>query len=95
YTGFNGYVYFKGNGTSGNKGFMDGQLLSMELNCNAGTLHFFVDSKQQRVFVRGINEPVKFFFELWQKGSSFAITPVKCLDFPTVKTLPKSEAVQW
>lgn len=41
----NGYVYFKGNGTSGNKGFMDGQLLSMELNCNAGTLHFFVDSK--------------------------------------------------
>jgi hypothetical protein len=33
----------------------------MELNCEAGTLHFFVDGVQQPLFISGINEPQKFF----------------------------------
>jgi hypothetical protein len=33
----------------------------MELNMDAGTLHFFKDGVQQPVFVHGINEPVKFW----------------------------------
>jgi hypothetical protein len=56
-----GYILFKGNFFDGNAGFSDGQLLTMELNMDTGTLHFFIDGMQQPIFVHGINEPVKFW----------------------------------
>jgi hypothetical protein len=56
-----GLVCFEGKETKGNKHFSDGQLLTMELNMDDGTLHFFVDGRQQPVLVCGIIEPVKYF----------------------------------
>ncbi|KAA6347863.1 MAG: hypothetical protein EZS28_052004, partial [Streblomastix strix] len=58
YWGYDGYIRFKGKETFGNLRFSDYQILTMELNMDAGTLHFFVDGVQQPVFVKGINEPV-------------------------------------
>ncbi|KAA6336145.1 MAG: hypothetical protein EZS28_052899, partial [Streblomastix strix] len=58
-------------------------------------LHFFVDGVQQPVFVKGINEPVKFFFSNYLKDASFTVTSVKQINAATAKTLPNSKAVQW
>ncbi|KAA6359060.1 MAG: hypothetical protein EZS28_045413 [Streblomastix strix] len=89
-----GKVYFKGTGTPGNVQFSDGQLIAMELNADVGTLHFFVDGIQQPVFVRGVNEPVKFWFFIYPKDSSFSIESVKKLAVPTTKALPNEKAMQ-
>ncbi|KAA6374520.1 MAG: hypothetical protein EZS28_029952, partial [Streblomastix strix] len=58
-------------------------------------LHFFVDGVQQPVFVKGINEPVKFFFQLYLEDASFTVTSVKQINAVTAKTLPNSDAVEW
>jgi phosphoribosyl-AMP cyclohydrolase len=54
-------IYYKRKWIEGNAKFSDGQLVTMELNCDTGTLHFFIDNVQQPVFVHGIKEPVKFW----------------------------------
>lgn len=56
-----GNISFKGTDYPGNIKFRNGQLVTLELNADCGTLHFFVDGIQQPMFVSGINEPVKFF----------------------------------
>ncbi|KAA6389410.1 MAG: hypothetical protein EZS28_015062 [Streblomastix strix] len=95
YFGFNGDIQFKWNLHGCNAQFNDGQLLTMELNMEVGTLHFFVDGVQQPVFVKGIKEPVKFWFYLQKQDSSFTVTSVKRLSFPTALTLPNSKAFEW
>ncbi|KAA6398154.1 MAG: hypothetical protein EZS28_006319 [Streblomastix strix] len=90
-----GNVWFKEVQTEGNSKFRDGQLLAMELNADVGTLHFFVDGIQQPVFVRGIKEVVKFWYELYYKDSSVAIVSVKELSAPTAKKLENEKAVDW
>ncbi|KAA6372245.1 MAG: hypothetical protein EZS28_032229 [Streblomastix strix] len=61
WNGFDGYISYRRNCTKDNSGFSFDLLLTMELNMNDGTLHFFVDDIHQPVFVKGINEPAKFF----------------------------------
>ncbi|KAA6387298.1 MAG: hypothetical protein EZS28_017174 [Streblomastix strix] len=95
YDGVDGLVRFKGNETKGNAKFSVGQILTMELNMDAGTLHFFVDGKQQRVFVCGINEPVKFYFHLYDRHVPFTITSLKEIRLPTTKTLRLEKAIEW
>ncbi|KAA6370276.1 MAG: hypothetical protein EZS28_034196 [Streblomastix strix] len=90
-----GGIFIKGSGTSGNVQFSDGKLIAMELNADVGTLHFFVDGKQQPMFVRGIKEAVKFYVYIKLQDSSFSIVSVKKLPVPTAKTLPNEKAVQW
>ncbi|KAA6382179.1 MAG: hypothetical protein EZS28_022294 [Streblomastix strix] len=91
----NQYMCFKGTGSSGNIKFLDGQLIAMELNADVGTLHLFVDGIQQPVFVRGINEAVKFFFFTYNKDSSISIVSVKKLAVPTATALQNEKAFQW
>ncbi|KAA6366522.1 MAG: hypothetical protein EZS28_037951 [Streblomastix strix] len=95
YHGHYGNVWLKGIQTPGNDQFSDGQLIAMELNADVGTLHFFVDGTQQRVFVRGIKEAVKFYWFLFAKDSSVAIVSVKQLSSPTVKKLENEKAIDW
>ncbi|KAA6392987.1 MAG: hypothetical protein EZS28_011488 [Streblomastix strix] len=72
----------------------DGQLIIMELNADVGTPLFFVDSIQKPVFVKGINEPVKFYFWIYFKDSSFEIEQVKKLTSPVAKVLTNKKAMQ-
>ncbi|KAA6366484.1 MAG: hypothetical protein EZS28_037989 [Streblomastix strix] len=70
YFGLNGVVQFKGiDSSSNNFPFSDCQLVTMELNADVGTPLFFVDSIQQQVFVKGINESVKLQFWIYFKDS--------------------------
>ncbi|KAA6317011.1 MAG: hypothetical protein EZS28_053558, partial [Streblomastix strix] len=91
----NGKIYYKGYEKYCNSKFSDGQLITMELNLDAGTLHFIVNGIQQPMYVQGINEPVKFWFELYKKDSSFAIVSIKKLKIPTIKPIANSKAAQW
>ncbi|KAA6374368.1 MAG: hypothetical protein EZS28_030104, partial [Streblomastix strix] len=95
YFGLTGNVGFNGKWTEGNRKFSDGQILTMELNMDAGTLHFFVDNEQQPVYVRGINDAVKFYGNLFYRESSFTVVVVKKLSIATVKKLPNEIAVEF
>ncbi|KAA6394842.1 MAG: putative Protein-L-isoaspartateD-aspartate O-methyltransferase [Streblomastix strix] len=95
FSGYNGNIRFQRESTEGNGAFNDEQPVTMELNCDAGTLHFFVDGVQQPVFVRGINEPLKFWFHLYSTNASFTIISLKRLDVATAGDIPNSKAVQW
>ncbi|KAA6402296.1 MAG: hypothetical protein EZS28_002170 [Streblomastix strix] len=95
YNGGSGGVHFKGNKLEGNEKFVDGQLITMELNANAGTLHFFIDSVQQPIFVKGIKEPVKFYIYLNIPDSSFTVLASSKLKEPTVKKLANEKAIDW
>ncbi|KAA6377400.1 MAG: hypothetical protein EZS28_027072 [Streblomastix strix] len=70
-------------------------LITMELNADVGTLHFFVDGIQQPVFMKGINEPVKFQFWIWIKDSSFSVLSINQLNVSTANAIPNEISVQW
>ncbi|KAA6362238.1 MAG: hypothetical protein EZS28_042235, partial [Streblomastix strix] len=95
YHGKYGELHFRGKSTSGNTKFSDGQLITMELNMDIGTLHFIFDGVQQPAFVQGIKEKVKFFWELYLQNSSFTVVSVKQLNTPTVKKLENEKAIDW
>ncbi|KAA6402792.1 MAG: hypothetical protein EZS28_001682 [Streblomastix strix] len=95
YGGYSGFVKYKTIQAEGNIKYSDFQLITMELNANIGTLHYFVEGSQQPIFVQGINEPVKFWFLLYQKDASFTILSLNRLDNPTTKILANSKAIDW
>ncbi|KAA6386199.1 MAG: hypothetical protein EZS28_018273 [Streblomastix strix] len=74
-----GFIYYKGQVDQGNSEYSNNQKIGLELDKGKGTLHFFIDGVQQPVFVRGINEPVKFYKLL----------------APITHTLPDEKAVDW
>ncbi|KAA6370078.1 MAG: hypothetical protein EZS28_034394, partial [Streblomastix strix] len=95
YNGGDGTIHFRGNTTYGNTQFSDGQLITMELNMDIGTLHFIVDGVQQPVFVRGIKEKVRLYWELYYKDSLFTVVSVNQLNIPTVMKLNNEKAFDW
>ncbi|KAA6396931.1 MAG: hypothetical protein EZS28_007541 [Streblomastix strix] len=87
YFGFSGDIGYKGRMTEGNSKYSDGQHITLELNMEQGTLHFFIEDAQQPVFVRGIKEPVKFFCELFNLNASFKILHLKKLSSGTARMI--------
>ncbi|KAA6361427.1 MAG: hypothetical protein EZS28_043046, partial [Streblomastix strix] len=83
----NGKVFYKENGTSGNIAYKDNQKIKAEFDSEKGTVIFSVDGIQQPVYVRGINEKVRFF--------SCTIRSLKKLIAPTTKHVANEIAVQW
>ncbi|KAA6382805.1 MAG: hypothetical protein EZS28_021671 [Streblomastix strix] len=53
-------VWFKEQGTDGNTGFDDNQILRLEFDSFEGTLILFIDNVQQPVYFSGIKEKVRF-----------------------------------
>ncbi|KAA6392445.1 MAG: hypothetical protein EZS28_012031 [Streblomastix strix] len=53
-------VWYKYQGTEGNAGFDDNQILRLEFDSFKGTLILFIDNVQQPVFFSGIKEKVRF-----------------------------------
>ncbi|KAA6360480.1 MAG: hypothetical protein EZS28_043993 [Streblomastix strix] len=81
--------------TVGNSQYSNGQKIGLELDKEKGTLHFFIDGVQQPVFVRGINEPVRFYGHIYDNESSFTIVTFKKLPATTTHTVPNEKAVDW
>ncbi|KAA6357004.1 MAG: hypothetical protein EZS28_047469 [Streblomastix strix] len=91
----NGNICYKGINTVGNSQYSSGQKIGLELDKGKGTLHFFIDGVQQPVFVRGINEPVRFYGHIFNEGASFTIVTFKKLPAATTHTLPNEKAIDW
>ncbi|KAA6361494.1 MAG: hypothetical protein EZS28_042979 [Streblomastix strix] len=72
-------IVCKGNVTKGNIAYYNNQKIKAEFDSEKGTLIFSVDGVQQPVYVRGINEKVRFFK----------------LQTPTTKHVANEIAVQW
>ncbi|KAA6384049.1 MAG: hypothetical protein EZS28_020424 [Streblomastix strix] len=91
----NGAVYYKGNGTKGNILYKDNQKIKAEFDSEKGTLIFSVDGVQQPVYVRGINEKVRFIITISYAQQSCTIRSLKKLIAPTTKHVANEIAVQW
>ncbi|KAA6343488.1 MAG: hypothetical protein EZS28_052308, partial [Streblomastix strix] len=90
-----GAVYYKGNGTPGNILYKDNQIIKSEYDSEKGTLIFSVDGVQQPVYVRGINEKVRFIIYICCTQASCTIRSLKKLIAPTTKHVANEIAVQW
>ncbi|KAA6363309.1 MAG: hypothetical protein EZS28_041164, partial [Streblomastix strix] len=90
-----GAVYYKGNGTPGNIAYKDNQIIKAEFDSEKGILIFSVDGAQQPVYVRGINEKVRFFIYICYPQASCTIRSLKKLIAPTTKHVANEIAVQW
>ncbi|KAA6372516.1 MAG: hypothetical protein EZS28_031957 [Streblomastix strix] len=90
-----GDVYYKGNGTAGNIAYIDNQKIKAEFDSEKGTVIFSVDGVQQPVYVRGINEKVRFFIYICYPYASCTIRSLKKLIAPTTKHVANENAVQW
>ncbi|KAA6355771.1 MAG: hypothetical protein EZS28_048702, partial [Streblomastix strix] len=87
--------YFKGNGTQGNIAYKDNQKIKAEFDSKKGTLIFSIDGVQQPVYVRGINEKVRFFITINYPQQSCTIRSLKKLLTPSTKHLANEIAVHW
>ncbi|KAA6368536.1 MAG: hypothetical protein EZS28_035937 [Streblomastix strix] len=91
----NGTSFYKGNKTEGNAKFVDGQLVTLELDKDKGNMRFFIDDKLQPIYVRGIIQPVKFYCFMYKENSSFTVISLKKLPSATTETLANEKVVQW
>ncbi|KAA6367306.1 MAG: hypothetical protein EZS28_037168 [Streblomastix strix] len=95
-SGFNyGAVYYEGNGTQGNIIYKDNQKIKAEFDSEKETVIFSVDGVQQPVYVRGINEKVRFIIYIFCTQASCTIRSLKKLIAPTTKHVANEIAVQW
>ncbi|KAA6377143.1 MAG: putative Serine/threonine-protein kinase Nek3, partial [Streblomastix strix] len=83
-------VYYNGKSYRGNDSYYD-DYISLEVDFDKGTLHFFKNGKQQPVFVFGIAEPIRFFATCTQKTDGFEFTLLKCLAESNVKPINKNK----
>ncbi|KAA6377537.1 MAG: hypothetical protein EZS28_026935 [Streblomastix strix] len=90
-----GAVYYKENGTEGNIAYKDNQKIKAEYDSEKGTVIFSVDGVQQPVYVRGINEKVRFIIYICYPQASCTIRSLKKLIAPTTKHVANEIAVQW
>ncbi|KAA6387293.1 MAG: hypothetical protein EZS28_017181 [Streblomastix strix] len=91
----NGGIQHKGSWTNGNTGFGDNQIVKAEYDSEKGTLYFFVDDKQQPMYVTGIKEKVRFIINMVIKDSTCIIRSLKKLANPTIGHVDNEKAVQW
>ncbi|KAA6350601.1 MAG: hypothetical protein EZS28_051885 [Streblomastix strix] len=90
-----GAVNYKGNRTEGNIAYKDNQIIKAEYDSEKGTVIFSVDGVQQPVYVRGINEKVRFIIYMCYSQASCTIRSLKKLIAPTTKHVANEIAVQW
>ncbi|KAA6378829.1 MAG: hypothetical protein EZS28_025641, partial [Streblomastix strix] len=95
FNGGNGAMFYKGNNTPGNIAYQDYQKIKAEFDSEKGTLIFSVDGVQQPVYVRGINEKVRFFIYMYYTKQSCTIRTLKKFITPTTKHVANEIAVQW
>ncbi|KAA6355814.1 MAG: hypothetical protein EZS28_048659 [Streblomastix strix] len=94
--GTSGSVYYKGTNTAGNTIFHDNQKVILEYDSYQGTLIFFVDGKQQPIYISGIKEKVRFIVHMYHAASSSClIRSLKKLEAPTSGHVENEKAVQW
>ncbi|KAA6360226.1 MAG: hypothetical protein EZS28_044247, partial [Streblomastix strix] len=95
YYWYGGQVYIKGAFAGNNIRFNDNQKVRLEYDSQKGTLIFFVDGKQQPVYISGINQKVRFIVYLYYAGSSCLIRSLKKLGAPTSGHVENEIEVEW
>ncbi|KAA6370263.1 MAG: hypothetical protein EZS28_034210 [Streblomastix strix] len=95
YCWYGGCVYCKGSRNDGNAMFNGNQIVRLEYDSNKGTLIFFLEDKQQPVFISGIKEKVRFIIFMYRAGSYCQIRSLKKLSAPTSGHVANEKVVQW
>ncbi|KAA6371010.1 MAG: hypothetical protein EZS28_033463 [Streblomastix strix] len=91
----NGSVYHNAVNPIGNAPYLNNETVMLEYDSQRGTLHFFHKGLQQPVYVRGINEKVRFVLYIKNAGSSFTIQSLKKLSAPTTSHIYGENAINW
>ncbi|KAA6390642.1 MAG: hypothetical protein EZS28_013830 [Streblomastix strix] len=90
-----GSIWSKGKMITGNTQFADNQIIRLEMDCEKGTLAFFLDDVQQLLYISGINEKVRFIISMINSRSICIVQSLKKLTTPTSKRIENEKAVQW
>ncbi|KAA6399595.1 MAG: hypothetical protein EZS28_004874 [Streblomastix strix] len=77
--------------------FKEGDRIAMELNMdsNPRTLTFFINDKEQKVYVSNLPKAVRFWAFLYQENSSFKILSFDRIPKPTAKHSFGSKELKW
>ncbi|KAA6316937.1 MAG: hypothetical protein EZS28_055179, partial [Streblomastix strix] len=88
-------IWYRGNCKEGIYEFQDNQILGFEFDSEKGTLFLFVDNIQQKLYISGIKDKVRFFIYMWYAGSQCIIRSLKKLSAPTSSHVYNEKSVQW
>ncbi|KAA6384712.1 MAG: hypothetical protein EZS28_019760, partial [Streblomastix strix] len=89
----NGHAHYKGSCIEGVTSFTDNQIVRLELDFGKGTLIFFLNDTQQKVYFAGIKEKVRFVIYMYNAGSFCTIRSLKKLEASNYTA--NGTAVQW
>ncbi|KAA6362858.1 MAG: hypothetical protein EZS28_041614, partial [Streblomastix strix] len=97
YTGesYSGSIWQRGKAIDGNTQFSDNQIIRLEMDCEKGTLTFFLKDIQQSLFISGIKEKVRFIMHMYYSGSICTIRSLKKLVTPTSQHLENEKGIKW
>ncbi|KAA6354644.1 MAG: hypothetical protein EZS28_049829, partial [Streblomastix strix] len=92
-----GQVYHKNKGVEGNEEYQDEQLITAEVNMDAKprTLHFFVEGKEQPVYVSSLPASIRFAIHIYAEGASFTVVTLGKAPSASVKGVVGKKEVQW
>ncbi|KAA6363310.1 MAG: hypothetical protein EZS28_041163, partial [Streblomastix strix] len=91
-----GQVYQNVKNTTGNQAMKDNDTIAIEVNMTIPrTVHLFINSIQQPVFMSGLPESIQFYFFLNKQGDSVTVLSVKKLAAPTIANIPGAQEVKW
>ncbi|KAA6336570.1 MAG: hypothetical protein EZS28_052865, partial [Streblomastix strix] len=88
-----GNIYYNEYITEGNIGFRDYQIIKLEFDSEQGNVTFFIEGKQQRVYISGIREKVRFFISMCHNRSTCIIHSLKKIASPTTGNVPFEKPV--
>ncbi|KAA6404398.1 MAG: hypothetical protein EZS28_000085 [Streblomastix strix] len=91
----NGGIFYQGSITQGNAPFKENQMIRAEFDSEKGTLCFFIDGKQQPVFISGIKEKIRFMIHMHNKDAVCIIHSLKQIAVPTAGHVAGEKSVQW
>ncbi|KAA6353819.1 MAG: hypothetical protein EZS28_050654, partial [Streblomastix strix] len=93
---YSGQVYQNVKNTTGNQAMKDNDIIAIEVNMTIPrTVHLFINSIQQPVFMSGLPESIQFYFFLNYVGDSTTVLSLKKLAAPTIANIPGAQEVKW
>ncbi|KAA6377648.1 MAG: hypothetical protein EZS28_026825 [Streblomastix strix] len=92
---YGGSIWQRGKAIDGNTKFKDNQIVRLELDCEKGTLFFFLDDIQQPLYISGIKEKVRFVIFMYYTGATCVIRSLKKLAGPSTVHVAQEREVSW
>ncbi|KAH7830616.1 uncharacterized protein MONOS_676 [Monocercomonoides exilis] len=97
YYGINGTVRQAGKWVSCNESWVNNDVIGIEVNMSTSSrsVHFFVNGRQQQLFMRDIPKKIRICFGLFDEGQSVEVISLMKLRSPTAERLHGRKVLYW